>query len=111
MHHENRAYIGDILHAAHQIAFYLTGVVREAFNENPMMQDAVIRQIFIVGEAAGKLSASFRRAHSTIPWQAIVGMRNKITHDYRKIDLDIIWDTAHEGIQQLAEYLSDEVGV
>jgi uncharacterized protein with HEPN domain len=55
-----------------------------------MLQDATIRQIEIVGEASRHLSESFRRRVSDVPWRAVIGMRNRIAHDYLNIDIDVV---------------------
>ena len=54
----------------------------------PLIQDAVIHQIQIIGEAASRLSAEFRARSAAITWQDIVGMRQKLVHDYMGVDLE-----------------------
>ena len=66
-----------------------------------MRQDAVIRQLEIVGEASRQLSAEFRRRHDQVPWDEIVGMRNRIAHEYFDIDLDVIWEIVTHDIPTL----------
>lgn len=48
----------------------------------------------IIGEASRQASEALREKHSQIPWPAIIGMRNRIAHDYLSVDLDIVWDVA-----------------
>jgi len=74
-----------------------------------MLQDATVRQIEIVGEASRQLSESFRRRVSDVPWRAIIGMRNRIAHDYLNIDLDIIWEVVKSDVPLLKDRLSREV--
>ena len=57
------------------------------------MQDAVVRQLLIIGEAARHLSAGFKQQHASIPWRKITGMRDKLVHDYLGVDLPVVWHT------------------
>jgi uncharacterized protein with HEPN domain len=57
-----------------------------------MIQDAVVRQLEIIGEANRRLSDDFRDRHSNIPWRAMIGMRNRIAHDYLNIDVQVVWE-------------------
>lgn len=66
-----------------------------------MLRFALVRAIEIFGEAASKVSADTQRAHSSIPWKPIVGMRNRLVHAYFDIDTDILWVAAVEEIPAL----------
>jgi uncharacterized protein with HEPN domain len=73
-------------------------------------QDAVIRNIGIIGEAAKNISAEFKRLHKTIEWKAIAGMRNKLVHDYFGVNLDILWDVIRNKLRELKAKLKDLPG-
>ena len=60
------------------------------------MQDGVIRQIEIIGEATKRLSTDFRSRHRHIPWDDIAGMRDKLIHDYFGVDIEKVWLTAKD---------------
>lgn len=109
MKRDDRALVGDILLAARTIIRYLHRVTRRRFDSHRMMQDAVTRQISIIGEAANLLSNDFRRAHPGAPWRQIISMRNLVTHVYWNIDLDIVWNAAHANVPALAKYLEEIV--
>ena len=102
----NDAYrVRDILRAAGRIRSYVHGLHRAAFDRDPKTQDAVIRQIEIVGEAAKNLSPEFREACPIDDWRKIAGMRDKVSHRYWKADLDLVWEVAKKRVRQLAAAL------
>jgi len=96
----------DILDAIKRIESYLRGVNENKFKDDLIRQDAVMLQIEIIGEAAHHVSDEFQERHPEIPWSEIIGMRNKIVHDYFEIDVSKIWDTAKNDIPQLKKVVS-----
>jgi uncharacterized protein with HEPN domain len=91
----------DILDAIKRIESYLRGVNEKKFKDDLMRQDAIMLQIEIIGEAARHVSDEFQERHPEIPWSEMIGMRNKIVHDYFEIDVSRIWDTAKNDIPPL----------
>lgn len=91
---DDTVYLKHILDAITQIQNYLREKPFEAFITNRMLQDAVVRQLEIVGEASRNLSEDFRRLHPAVPWSQIAGMRNRMAHDYLNVDMEIVWDIA-----------------
>ena len=71
-----------------------------------MLQDAIVRRLEIVGEAATRLSDEARQTLSHLPWRQIVGMRNIMIHQYDRVDLKLVWDTATQVLPQLARDLA-----
>ncbi len=98
-------YLEHIRDAIARIRLYMDGVSREAFFRNPEKQDAVIRQLEIVGEASRHLQESLRIRYNMIPWRAIIGMRNRISHDYLNVDLSIVWDVVTTDLTNLEEQI------
>ncbi len=98
-------HVADIVSAARWIQSYVSGVSREQFDNEPMRQDAVLRQIMIIGEAIRRLSEDFRVAHADIPWRDIVAMRNVVIHAYDRVDLDELWRVANREVTALADSL------
>ena len=84
----------DIVEAAGTVADYLAGVTQEQFFAPGLIQDAILRQLIVAGEAAYKTSPEFQQRHPEIPWQKIAGFRHRAVHDYFGIDLDAVWRIA-----------------
>jgi len=103
-------YLGDILDAIHRIETYTAGVKKKEFIEHHMMQDAVMRQIEIIGEASNSVSEEFQEKHPELPWFQMRGIRNKIVHDYRGINLQVIWDTVKNDLPALKKQVEGILG-
>ncbi len=95
----------DMLNAAGDAAQFLLGLDEAGFRASRLHQAAAIRCIEVVGEAASRVSPGLRAAQPTIPWALMVGMRNKLIHDYGGIALDIVWQVASQELPRLAEQL------
>ena len=103
--HDDTVYLRHILDAIQQIEVYVRDVNYQELCQNRMLQDAVVRQLEIVGEASRNLSEVFRIQHQEIPWSEIIGMRHKIAHDYFNVDLLTVWDTVKTDIQPLKDWV------
>ncbi len=89
-------YLEHIQQAIERIQRYTEDMDEVAFLKNEMTQDAVIRNIEIIGEAANNIKRSapdFAEEHDEIPWVVIYAMRNRVSHAYHKVDLEIVWKT------------------
>ncbi len=76
--------------------------IESAFLDDAMRQDAVIRQVEVVGEAARRLAPATRDALTDLPWADIIGMRNFLAHGYDAIDLEVVWKTATQDLPVVA---------
>lgn len=85
-------YLQHILESTGHIQDFLQSVKVEQFLTNRLVQSAVIRELEIVGEAAGKIEDEFRETYPNIPWRMIVAMRNRLTHEYWDTDLVKIYN-------------------
>ena len=63
-----------------------------------MLQDAVIRNLEIIGEACANLTPEFRDSHSEVPWLKASAIRNRLVHGYFDVDLSVVWQTAREAL-------------
>jgi uncharacterized protein with HEPN domain len=91
-----------ILDAADRIATYLEGVDQASFLSNRMLQDAVIRNLEVIGEACVNLSPVLVETHAAIPWRKASGIRNRLVHGYFEVDLKVVWQTAKDSLPSFA---------
>ena len=75
-----------------KIRKYTKDLDKEHFEKSEMVIDAVLRNLELIGEASRRLPEGFREDHGKIPWKKIIGLRNIVIHEYRDVDLHIIWD-------------------
>lgn len=104
------AYLEHMLEAIARIRRYVGRKRRAGFLGDALLQDAVIRNIEIVGEAASRLSAEFAARHAAIPWRDIVGMRHRLIHGYLKVNLDTVWEVVERDLPALAPKLRALLG-
>lgn len=95
---DDELHLGHILKAARRIVEYTQGLNREAFGTDYKTQDAVIRQLEIIGEASKRISPNLRTTYPEIPWRGMAGMRDILIHQYEEADFDIVWKTVTENI-------------
>ena len=101
MHRDESVYLRHILDAVVRIDTYPIDVSEDNFRQNTLLQDGVIRQIEIIGEATKRLTSDLRGRYPQIPWEDIASMRDKIIHDYFGVDFEKVWLTATEDIPVL----------
>jgi uncharacterized protein with HEPN domain len=99
-------YLKHILDAITWIEEYLKNESYESFEKNHLLQDGLIREIEIIGEAARNLSEDIKIINPDIPWKDIIGMRNKLIHNYFGVDIKAVWITAKNDIPELKLSLS-----
>ena len=96
----------DILEGARRILLYTKNMDYDAFLEDLKTQDAVIRNLEIIGEASKNLSEEFRKTQTEVPWKSISGMRDKLIHDYFGVNVDIVWGVVTEALSRLVNQIS-----
>ena len=95
-----RLHLSDIREAIDRILGYTAGG-REAFLADLRTQDAVVRNLEIIGEATRSVSEATKGTHPEVPWRDMSDMRNKVIHDYFRVDLEVVWDVAQNDLPAL----------
>jgi len=94
-------YLNDIIESIADIKEFTNGMTRESFSTDKKTIKAVVRSLEVIGEAANKLPDDVRDRYPEISWQEIIGMRNRLIHEYFGVDLDIVWQTIEEDLEPL----------
>ena len=100
-HKEDFVRLRHMLEAANDALGYVGLKTREDFLKDALCQDAVIRRIEIIGEAASRLSPECLSEFPRIPWKNIINMRNRLIHAYYDINLNTVWSTVAEDLPPL----------
>lgn len=107
-----RLLLQDMLDSIAIAMAHLGQLAPEQLLQDVKTQDAVIRRVEIIGEAASHLDAQWRALHPEVDWQQVIGMRNRLVHAYAEVDLLIVWGTARNDLpvleRQLREILQHE---
>ena len=101
----DHVYLEHILESIKKIEDFVYGITKFEFDRSVLIQDAVIRNIEIIGEATKKISKQFTKSHPEIPWQDMAGMRDKLIHDYLDFDLEVVWKTVESDLPLLKELI------
>jgi len=103
-------YLEHILVGIQRIRRYTDGMTESTFMENEQVQDAVLRNIENIGEAARNIERSypeFAAQHPDVPWEEVYVMRNRISHGYFSVDLEIVWKTVQLYIPELEQQIQN----
>lgn len=95
----------DMLKAARKVLEYATGLDESSFLASSRDQDAILRQLTIVGEAAKRVSEEFRTDHNEVPWRRVAGFRDVVVHDYFKVDLEEVWRIVQGDVPALIQLI------
>ncbi|HEY4759599.1 MAG TPA: HepT-like ribonuclease domain-containing protein [Thermoguttaceae bacterium] len=103
--HDDTIILSHMLEHAVEALQITQGKTRADVYDDRILNLALARLLEIIGEAASRVPQSTRDNVSQIPWNAIVAMRNRLTHGYDQVDLDIIWDVIQNDLPPLVEEL------
>jgi uncharacterized protein with HEPN domain len=93
-----------------RIERYTAGATYEAFLQDTLRQDAVVRNLGIIGEAVKRLSPEFRKRRPHIRWPDVAGMRDRLVHDYFGVNWTIVWDVVQTKLPELKAALRSKPG-
>jgi uncharacterized protein with HEPN domain len=94
-------FIGDMKEAMEMSALYTKGLTYRKFLDDRKTQDAVVRNLEVMGEASKNISPSFKVKYSDVPWKTIAGLRDKLIHFYFGIDYRIVWSVVKKELPKL----------
>ncbi|NIA06677.1 MAG: DUF86 domain-containing protein [Actinobacteria bacterium] len=106
MKRDIRVYIEDMLASTAKIQEYTKGISGPDFSASTQLQDAVLRRLEILGEAAKNVPPAFRNKHPDIPWKKIAGLRDILIHEYFGVNLQRVWKAAKQDVVDLADKLA-----
>ncbi len=98
---DNEYYVDKILNDLDFLIKHTNGISKDDFSKNELLLDSIMFRFIQISEHIKKLSIDFRNEHSNIPWKSIIGLRNRIVHEYGKVDLEIIYDTVKDDIYEI----------
>lgn len=106
---DESVYLRHIHDAIERVESYTTGG-RKVFFRDTMVQDAVIRNLEVIGEAVRNLSVELRRKRPQIPWRSITALRNVLIHEYFGVDLEIVWRVVKRRLPTLKRHVEALLG-
>lgn len=102
----NFEFLADIQKAAHRIRMFAEGADSVQFSTDEQLQSAVIYQLIVIGEATKRLSPEFRDSYPQFEWRRMAGMRDKLVHEFREVNLATVWRTVRNEIPPLLDWVS-----
>jgi uncharacterized protein with HEPN domain len=103
------AYLWDMLDSARALRDFAANVSFHSYAQDKKLQFAIERALEIIGEAARRVSETYRQTHPEIPWQSIIAQRNVLAHEYGEIKQELIWRVATIRIPELIDMLEQLV--
>jgi len=96
-----KIFLQDVLEASEKITNYTKEMSFEEFMRDEKTEDAVLRNLGVIGEAVKNIPEDFKKKHEEVNWRAIAGMRNKLIHEYFGVSPGIVWETVRNDIPAL----------
>lgn len=105
MKRDMKVYLNDILGSISAIEEYTGTIAENEFYSNGQVQDAVMRRLEIIGEAAKNVDDDFRNQHPDIPWKKIAGLRDVLIHGYAGVKMERIWNVIKTDLPTLKQQI------
>jgi uncharacterized protein with HEPN domain len=110
----DKEYLSDIIEAIERIEEYAKGLAYSDFLKDKKTQDAIIRNLEVIGEAAKGVTSALKKEYSDIPWNDMARLRDRLAHHYFGINYEIVWDIASKELppvhDQVASLLARRLG-
>lgn len=100
-------YVDDIIESVNAILSHIDGMTEQDLRNSLKTQDAIIRRFMVIGEAANNVPDNLKEKYHHIPWREMIGMRNRLVHDYADTRLKTLWETARDDFPELKRQLAD----
>jgi len=100
-------FLTDILERIDRVNSYLAGFTYEEFLQDGKTQDAVVRNLEVIGEAARFIPEDIRQRHPEVPWPQMIALRNRLIHGYFVVDYEIVWDIVTNELPALRKHLEE----
>jgi len=101
----DRDFLSDIQEAIRRILEYTAGMTYQAFLEDAKTQDAVVRNLEVIGEATKNLAKDLREQHAHVPWKSMAAVRDRLMHHYFGVNLDIVWQIVVDELPKVVSQL------
>ncbi|SRR3989339_758787 len=105
MKKEPKIFLLHILESIEMLEEYLKGKKKNGFLKSPLLQDAFVRRLEIIGEAVRNIPNEVREMFPEIPWQKVSDMRNKLIHEYFIVDLHLVWEVVKKDLPKLKKQI------
>ncbi len=102
--------LSDIKEAIQRIGAYIKGMSFQEFLQDTKTQDAVVRNLEIVGEAAKNISGNLKKSCGQIPWKELSGVRDRLIHHYFGVNYDIVWTIITKELPEIAPDIEKALG-
>lgn len=109
MPRNDSSYLLDMLLAARDAVGFARGLTYAQFGESRLHQNAILKAIEIVGEAAARITSETKQAHPDIAWPEIIGMRNRLVHGYFEVNLKRVWETVQDDLPRLIALIQAQI--
>lgn len=107
MKRDYRLYIDDIIGAIEKIEKYVEKLSFDEFGQDSKTIDAVIRNFEIIGEASKHIPEEIRGKYPKIPWKEMAGMRDKLSHEYFGVKLEVVWKTIKKRLPEVKTLVNE----